>query len=109
MTKPSTMMRDERDAMGSVEVPSDAYYGAQTARSLAHFAIGHERMPLSLIHAYGVIKRAAAETNAELGLLAVPLAERIAQACQEVASGKLDAHFPLVVWQTGSGTQTNMN
>ena len=101
--------RNESDAMGTVQVPSDAYYGAQTARSLAHFAIGQERMPLPLIHAYGVIKRAAAETNLELGLLDKELAERIAQAGREVAEGKLDAHFPLVVWQTGSGTQTNMN
>jgi fumarate hydratase class II len=109
MTKPTTTMREERDAMGTALVPSSAYYGAQTARSLAHFAIGQERMPLSLIHAYGVIKRAAAETNGELGLLPAALADDIARASQEVAAGLLDAHFPLSVWQTGSGTQTNMN
>ena len=113
MSKPSShpgpKPRDERDAMGTVQVPGDAYYGAQTARSLAHFAIGGERMPLALIHAYGIIKRAAAETNEELGVLPTPLAEQIARASQEVAEGKLDPHFPLVVWQTGSGTQTNMN
>jgi fumarate hydratase class II len=95
--------------MGTVDVPSDVYYGAQTARSLAHFAIGTERMPLPLIHAYGIIKRAAAETNAELGLLPAEVAGLIARAAQEVADGKLDPHFPLSVWQTGSGTQTNMN
>jgi fumarate hydratase class II len=101
-------MREERDAMGTVLVPDDRYYGAQTARSLEHFAIG-ERMPLPLIHAYGLIKRAVAETNARLGLLAEPLALRIAQAGAEIADGKLDAHFPLRIFQTGSGTQTNMN
>src|SRR5690349_22533031 len=109
MNKPTTTTRDERDAMGTVQVPSDVYYGAQTARSLAHFAIGTERMPLPLLHAYGIIKRAAAETNAELGLLPAEIAGRIARAAQEVADGKLDPHFPLAVWQTGSGTQTNMN
>ena len=95
--------------MGEVEVPEDAYYGAQTARSLRNFRIGTEKMPLELIRAFGILKKAAALVNAELGLLAEEKANLIVQACEEVIAGKLDEHFPLSVWQTGSGTQTNMN
>src|SRR5690242_16674050 len=102
-------MRVERDAMGEIEVPDDRYYGAQTARSLEHFAIGDERMPIEIIHALALIKRACAEINLELGLLPAALSELIAQASEEIRSGKLDDHFPLRIWQTGSGTQTNMN
>ncbi len=95
--------------MGAVEVPADRYWGAQTARSLRHFRIGSERMPREILAAFGILKQAAAITNAELGLL--PLAKRdlIALAAEELIAGTLDAHFPLVIWQTGSGTQTNMN
>jgi fumarate hydratase class II len=95
--------------MGDVEVPSDRYWGAQTARSLTNFSIGGETMPTEVIRALGVIKRAAAEVNAELGELSEDRAALIVRAADEVASGDLDGHFPLVVWQTGSGTQTNMN
>jgi len=95
--------------MGEVEVPEGAYYGAQTARSLRNFRIGTEKMPLELIRAFGILKKAAALVNAELGLLAEEKANLIVQACEEVIAGKLDEHFPLSVWQTGSGTQTNMN
>jgi fumarate hydratase class II len=101
--------RIEEDSLGEVEVPADRYWGAQTARSLAHFKIGEERMPRELIRAFGVLKRAAAMTNAELGILSQETGELIAQAAQEVIDGRLDDHFPLVVWQTGSGTHTNMN
>jgi fumarate hydratase class II len=101
--------RTERDTMGTVEVPTDRYWGAQTARSLANFRIGTERMPREMIRALGVLKKAAALTNAELGALESPLSELIARAADEVIEGRLDDHFPLVVWQTGSGTQTNMN
>ncbi len=101
--------RIERDTMGEVRVPADRYWGAQSARSLMNFKIGGERMPLEVIHAFGVLKKAAALVNAELGLLDEDKAELIAQAADEVIEGKLDDHFPLVVWQTGSGTQSNMN
>jgi len=101
--------RTERDTMGEVEVPSDRYWGAQTARSLANFPIGTERMPRELIRALGILKKAAAQTNAELGVLEAWKADLIVRAAEEVISGGLDDHFPLVVWQTGSGTQTNMN
>lgn len=101
--------RFERDTMGTIEVPTDAYYGAQTARSLVHFAIGTERMPRELIWAFGILKKAAAIVNAELGLLPKEKRDLIVRAADEVIDGKLDAHFPLSVWQTGSGTQTNMN
>jgi fumarate hydratase, class II len=101
--------RVETDSMGAVEVPAEVYWGAQTARSLVHFAIGQDTMPPELIHAFGILKRAAAEVNAELGRLPEEPARLIAQAAEEVAAGKLDAQFPLRVWQTGSGTQTNMN
>jgi fumarate hydratase class II len=102
-------MRIETDSMGSVEVPADRYWGAQTQRSLNFFDIGRERMPLEVVHALGLIKVAAARVNLRLGRLAPGLAEPIAAAAREVASGALDGHFPLRVWQTGSGTQTNMN
>jgi len=101
--------RIERDSMGETRVPAGAYYGCQTARSLANFRIGGERMPAEIIHAFGILKKAAALTNQEMGLLPAELCQAICQAADEVAAGRLDDHFPLVVWQTGSGTQTNMN
>jgi fumarate hydratase class II len=101
--------RMETDSMGEIQVPSDKYYGAQTARSLYHFRIGGERMPRELIRAFGILKKAAAQVNMELGLLPKDKGELIVKACDEVIDGKLDDHFPLVIWQTGSGTQTNMN
>jgi fumarate hydratase class II len=101
--------RIERDTMGEVKVPADKYYGAQTARSLMNFKIGGERFPRELIRALGILKKAAAMANEELGTLPKEKAELIKQAADEVIEGKLDEHFPLVVWQTGSGTQTNMN
>jgi fumarate hydratase class II len=102
-------VRIERDSMGEIEVPANHYWGAQTARSLIHFAIGEDRMPQAVHHAYGYIKKAAALVNASSGRLNRSLANAIVAACDEVISGKLDAEFPLFVWQTGSGTQTNMN
>jgi fumarate hydratase, class II len=105
----SKSRRTETDSMGSLEVPSEAYWGAQTARSLIHFRIGQERMPRELIRAFGILKKAAALTNRELGLLDPERSGLIVSACDEVIRGELDAHFPLSVWQTGSGTQTNMN
>jgi fumarate hydratase class II len=101
--------RNETDSMGEIQVPADRYYGAQTARSLIHFKIGGERMPREIIWAFGILKKAAALVNQELGLLPAEKTELIVKAADEVISGKLDDHFPLVVWQTGSGTQTNMN
>ena len=101
--------RIETDSMGEIKVPSDKYYGAQTARSLMNFKIGGERFPRELIRALGVLKKAAAMTNNELGMLPDDKVELIIKAADEVIEGKLDEHFPLVVWQTGSGTQTNMN
>ncbi len=101
--------RIESDTMGQVQVPSDRYYGAQTARSLDNFKIGGDRFPREMIRALGVLKKAASLTNMELGLLSEEKADLIARAADEVIDGKLDDHFPLVVWQTGSGTQTNMN
>jgi fumarate hydratase, class II len=102
-------VRKEIDSMGTIEVPGDKYYGAQTARSLMNFKIGKEKMPLEIISAFGILKKAAALTNNELGLLSDELKDLIVGAADEVISGKLDEHFPLVVWQTGSGTQSNMN
>ncbi|MBA3813122.1 MAG: class II fumarate hydratase [Alphaproteobacteria bacterium] len=102
-------MRLETDSFGPIEVPLDAYWGAQTERSRQNFSIGIERMPLSLIHALGLQKKAAALVNMDLGLLDPTLGNAIIQAADEVMTGKLDNHFPLKVWQTGSGTQTNMN
>jgi fumarate hydratase class II len=101
--------RTESDTFGPVEVPADHLWGAQTQRSLQNFRIGGETMPVPLIRALGTIKRAAAEANRELGVLDAKLAETIVSAAQEVIDGKLDGEFPLVVWQTGSGTQSNMN
>ncbi len=101
--------RTEHDTMGEVKVPEEAYYGAQTARSLINFAIGTEKIPVEVIRAFGTLKKAAAIVNRELGLLADDKTDLIVQACNEVIDGKLDEHFPLSVWQTGSGTQTNMN
>ena len=101
--------RIETDTFGPIEVPADKYWGAQTQRSRENFRIGEERMPLPLIRALGLVKRAAAEVNQSLGLLDRKRARAIVEAAQEVIDGKLDDHFPLVVWQTGSGTQTNMN
>jgi len=101
--------RIETDTMGEIQVPADKYYGAQTARSLKNFRIGGERMPRELIRAMGILKKAAAQVNMELGTLPKEKGELIVKAADEVIEGKLDDHFPLVVWQTGSGTQTNMN
>jgi len=101
--------RIETDSMGEIQVPADRYYGAQTARSLIHFKIGGERMPREMILAFGILKKAAALVNKELGLLPAEKADLIVKAADEVIEGKLDEHFPLVIWQTGSGTQTNMN
>ncbi len=101
--------RTETDSMGKIEVPADHYWGAQTQRSFEHFKIGTERMPLPLIRAFGLQKKAAALANKTLGELPPEIADVIVQAASEVADGKLDDEFPLVVWQTGSGTQTNMN
>jgi fumarate hydratase class II len=101
--------RRETDSMGAVEVPADRYWGAQTQRSLEHFKIAGERFPREMIRAFGLLKRACAEVNVELGLLPREVARAIAQAADEVIAGTLDEHFPLVVWQTGSGTQSNMN
>ncbi|HEX4174338.1 MAG TPA: class II fumarate hydratase, partial [Acidimicrobiales bacterium] len=104
-----TNARVESDSMGEIEVPADRYWGAQTQRSLHHFDIGIETMPKSLIRAFGVLKGASASVNRDLGKLDDPLAGLIEQAAGEVAKGALDDHFPLRIWQTGSGTQTNMN
>jgi len=101
--------RLETDSMGAIEVPGDRYWGAQTARSLRHFHIGDDRMPEPLIRAIGVLKEASAQVNADLGKLSPEKSALIIAAAREVAEGKLDAHFPLSVWQTGSGTQSNMN
>jgi len=103
--------RIERDTMGEVKVPADRYWGAQTQRSLENFRIGGERfrMPIQVIRAYGMLKKAAAQANLELGELPLEIAQAIIQAAEEVIQGRLDDHFPLVVFQTGSGTQTNMN
>jgi fumarate hydratase class II len=101
--------RMESDSMGKIEVPCDRYYGAQTARSLIHFDIGRETMPPELIRAFGVLKKAAALVNKDLGKLSAEKAKLIVQAADEVIEGRLDEHFPLHIWQTGSGTQTNMN
>jgi len=102
-------MRTESDSIGEIDVPEDKYWGAQTQRSIRYFSIGADLMPIELIHAYGILKKAAAQTNADLGLLREDLADLIVRAADEVAEGRLDANFPLHVWMTGSGTQTNMN
>ncbi len=105
----SSTTRTETDSMGSIEVPAEHYWGAQTERSLLHFPIGHDIMPRSMIRAIGILKQAAALANADLGKLDRSLADLIVTAAREVTEGRLDAEFPLRVWQTGSGTQTNMN
>ncbi len=101
--------RTETDSMGPIRVPADRYYGAQTARSLVHFAVGADTMPRPVLRAFGVLKKAAALTNRDLGLLPADRCALIGRAADEVIAGTLDDHFPLRVWQTGSGTQTNMN
>jgi len=107
--RPGVRTRTETDSMGPIEVPGDRYYGAQTARSLIHFAIGQDTMPAELIRAFGILKKAAALVNQDLGKLPADKAKLITQAADEVISGQLNDHFPLRIWQTGSGTQTNMN
>ena len=101
--------RIESDSMGTIEVPAEHYWGAQTQRSLVHFSIGNDRMPKAVYQAYGYVKKAAAIVNAEAGKLSKDKADLIIRVADEVISGKLDSEFPLYVWQTGSGTQTNMN
>jgi fumarate hydratase class II len=102
-------VRIETDSMGEIEVAADKYWGAQTERSLHHFNIGNDKMPREMIRAFGTLKKAAALVNADLGKLPADKLSLIVQACDEVIAGKLDEHFPLRIWQTGSGTQTNMN
>src|SRR5262249_10892229 len=109
MAKKPARTRNETDTFGPIAVPADRYWGAQTQRSIENFRIGTEHMPRPLIRALGIVKRASAEVNQQLGLIDARRTRAIVQAAQEVIDGKLDAHFPLVVWQTGSGTQTNMN
>jgi len=108
-TTTSGPTRTESDSMGKIDVPTDRYYGAQTARSLIHFDIGKDTMPPELIRAFGILKKAAALVNQDLGKLSPEKAQLITRAADEVISGKLNDHFPLRIWQTGSGTQTNMN
>jgi fumarate hydratase class II len=105
----TTATRTETDTFGPIEVPTDRYWGAQAQRSLGNFKIGWEKQPLAIVRALGIVKRAAAEVNMELGRLDPKIGEAIVAAAQEVIDGKLNDHFPLVVWQTGSGTQSNMN
>ena len=101
--------RTEHDSIGPVEVAADKYWAAQTQRSLENFRIGGQLMPIEIIRAFAVLKKAAAKTNTELGVLAAEKSELIGKVCDEILAGELDDQFPLVVWQTGSGTQTNMN
>jgi fumarate hydratase, class II len=109
MASSNTPTRTETDSFGPIEVPADRYWGAQTERSRQNFRIGGDRMPIEIVHALGIVKLAAASANLELGLLDERRTDAISRAAREVIEGKLDDHFPLVVWQTGSGTQTNMN
>src|SRR5271157_2885708 len=104
-----TKTRIETDTLGPIEVPADRYWGAQAQRSLANFKIGWEKQPASIVRALGIVKRAAAETNMDMGRLDPKIGKTIVAAAQEVIEGRLDDHFPLAVWQTGSGTQSNMN
>jgi len=101
--------RMEHDTMGQIKVPADRYWGAQTQRSLEHFKIGTEKMPVEIIYAFAVLKKSAALVNLKLGMLDELRAEAIAEVCDEILAGHLQENFPLAVWQTGSGTQTNMN
>src|SRR5882757_5682585 len=105
----ATGTRTESDSMGQIDVPAEHYWGAQTQRSLIHFSIGDDHMPKAVYHAYGYVKKAAALVNADAGRLDRELAEAIISVADEVIAGKLDSEFPLYVWQTGSGTQSNMN
>lgn len=105
----NTQTRLESDSMGKIEVPASAYWGAQTQRSILHFAIGNDTMPVELIRAFAILKKAAASVNSRLGLLPADKMKLIVQAADEIIEGKLNDHFPLKIWQTGSGTQTNMN
>ena len=105
----SARVRVETDSFGAIEVAADKYWGAQTQRSIGNFKIGVEKKPKPIVRALGIVKRAAADANMELGRLDPKLGKAIAAAAQEVIDGKLDEHFPLAVWQTGSGTQSNMN
>src|SRR5213080_2088184 len=109
VTAPTTRTRIESDSMGQIEVPANVYWGAQTQRSLLHFNIGRDVMPPELMRAFGILKKACALVNQDLGKLPADKAKLIAQAADEVIAGKLDDQFPLRIWQTGSGTQTNMN
>src|SRR3954468_10643305 len=101
--------RTEKDTFGPIEVPSDRLWGAQTERSLRFFRISNERMPIEVVHALAMVKRAAAGVNLSLGLIAQDKAQALQSAADEILAGSLDAEFPLSVWQTGSGTQSNMN
>ncbi|MGB0851482.1 MAG: lyase family protein, partial [Bacteroidia bacterium] len=101
--------RIERDSIGEVKVPAEKYWAAQTQRSLENFKIGNQKMPIEIIRAFGVLKKCAAMTNAKLGVLSQEKADLISDVCDEIIDGKLDDQFPLVIWQTGSGTQSNMN
>ena len=103
------MFRQESDSMGTIEVPAEKYWGAQTQRSLLHFNIGKDLIPLEVIRGLVIVKKASAETNFELGLLSKELCSAIQGACDEILNGDYDAQFPLKVWMTGSGTQSNMN
>src|SRR5580698_5065708 len=105
----ATGVRQESDSMGTIEVPAEHYWGAQTQRSLIHFSIGNDRMPKAVYHAYGYVKKAAALVNQAAGRLAAWKGDAICVVADEVISGQLDHEFPLYVWQTGSGTQSNMN
>src|SRR5271163_4557200 len=108
-SEPAARTRIESDSMGQIEVPANVYWGAQTQRSLLHFNIGRDVMPPEMIRAFGILKKACALVNQDLGKLPADKAKLITQAADEVISGKLNEHFPLRIWQTGSGTQTNMN
>src|SRR5438477_8385193 len=109
LTEPAMKTRIESDSMGKIDVPAHVYWGAQTERSLLHFAIGRDTMPPELIRAFGILKKGCALVNQDLGKLPAEKAKLIVQAADEIIGGKLNDQFPLRIWQTGSGTQTNMN